>query len=649
MLQGIRDKTGGLVAWFVLGMIIIMFGFFPVGDFLTSDRDPVLVEIGGGLFKKGEQIRQSQLENAYQNAYQGLLARLGENFRPGMIDEKQLRERVLKDMEQELVLRQYSEASGYRASDALLLKALYTEPEFQEGGKFSKAAYEAALARQGLTTDKYEARGRNVLAIYQMRDGVVDTAFVTDAEVEQSYRLSNQQRWLSYAVFEAGKYSSQITLTDAQLKEQYETDQAKYMAPERIKLAYLELSMDAMPKSSQPPAGALKVVYDADKDTRFSSEEQRHARHILINFGADKDAAKKKAEALVAKAQSGGFEGLVSENTNDSGTRSNGGDLGWITKGRGQVPDKLEKAIYDMKAGEVAGPIESEFGWHVIKLEEVKAAVTRPFEEAGVQKELLDLWQTREQQRLFQEKSEKLEQLAFENNASLDVPAKELGLTVQTTDWITRAGGEGITANDAVKQAAFSTEVAKDGDNSKPIPLTDTRIVVLRKAEYEAAHQKPFAEVTDAVRQDALAAAAKAKARADAAEVLKAAKAGTPLADAAKAKGIELKSPGLIKRDDKTNDDAIVKALFKMPRPAAGAAQFSDVTLANGDVAVIGLSAVQDGALDKNSGEAIQVRNQLRQVLAGTEFAAYRKGMEDVVKVKIKHEPVEAEAVDPLK
>ena len=641
MLQSIRDSLTGWITWFIVGLIVIPFAFFGLEAFNTGGGDPVILKVGS------QEIRQSQFQAAHQQRYQQLQQMMGERFRADLFDQKLFREAVLNDLKQESLLRQYSHDAGYRATDATLVNYLGTIPAFQVDGKFDVESYKAALSRVGRTPEVFESELRDSLTIEQMREAVVNSAFVTPAEAAQAYRLREQQRWLSYALFDSSRYAGKVSVSDEQLKARYESDKAKYMAPERIKLAYVELALDSLPKVEAPATDVLKVIYDAEKDARFSTAEERRARHILVNFGADKDAAKRKIEGYAAQIAAGqDFAALAQAHSDDPGSKGAGGDLRWVR--RGQMVEKFEKALYALdKSGVVSEPVESEFGWHLIKLEEIKPAYTQPFEDAQVQRQLVDLYQTREQQRHFQEKSEKLEQLAFENTASLDVPAKELGLAVQTTDWITRAGGSGITAIDAVKQAAFSPEVVKDEENSKPLPAGENRVVVVRKAAYEAPRQKTYEEVADAVRADATAAAALAKAQADAAEVLKQVRAGTALADVVKAQGIELQSPGLVKRGQTGVDRAILDALFKLPRPAPGSAQFKDVSLAGGSVAVIALSAVQDGVLDLNAGEAVQAQNQLREVLAGNEFAGFRKQIESAIKIKVVNEPAEAAAPQP--
>jgi len=633
MLQQIRDRTSGIVAGFIVALLVVPFAFFGIETFNSGGGDPVVAKVGS------QKIRQSQFQHSYDQRYQQFMALMGENFRPEQFDRKLFRKMVLDDMTQESMLRQYADKSGYRANDAVVFDYLSRIPAFQKEGKFDTEVYREALKRVGQSPERFEEQVRSSIAIEQMRGGVLETAFVTEADAQAAWKLAMQERVAEYALFDSARYLALATVSEDQLKARYEQKKDQLKSPERIRLAYVQLSLEGMAAAEAPGQDVLKAIYDAEKAARFTTQEERKASHILVNFGADKAAAEKKIEGIAAQLKAGkDFAELARANSDDSGSKAAGGDLGW-TK-RGTMPESFEKVLFGLGKGAVSDPVETEFGWHLIRVDDLHPSATRPFTDAGVQQELLGLYRNREQQKRFQEQSEKLEQLAFENPTSLDAVAKELGLQLQTTDWFTRAGGSGIAANDAVKQAAFSAEVLTDGENSKPIAVGDNSLVVVRKAEYEAPRQRPLAEVADALRGELRSEAAKAQAKADAAKLLAELRAGKPLAEAATALGAELRQPGALRRDNAGEDRALVQALFKLPRPAAGKPQFGEVTLSTGNVAVIALSAVQEPAAAAPE-EIKALRQRLRELQAGNEFGAYQKLIGQKVEIKLEEQPAE--------
>ena len=637
MMQQIRDGLKGPVIYGLLVLIIgVPFAFSGIQGYLQNSTDPVVAKVGD------VKITQAQLRNAYDQRYRQLQQLYGENFRADLINPTTLRESVLKDMVQESLLRQYARSSGYRAADSSLRDYLTKVGAFQENGQFSAKRYRELLSGVGQTPDRFEAQQRDLLMVEQLRDTVLGSAFVTPAEAELNAKLAHQQRDFSYLKFDPAKYLASVTISDADVAKRYEEKKSNYQAPERIKLAYVELSPDQIQKADPPVADVLKTLYDSEKSGRFSTPEVRMASHILVNFGADKAAAKKKADALYAQLKAGAdFAALAKTSSDDTGSKAKGGDLGPVKRGDGVLPPKFESTLYEMeKAGDIHEPIETDFGWHIIRLNELKPARTQAFDEPEVQKTLIDLYQQAEAQKHFQEKSAKLEELAFDNATSLDPVAKALDLKVETTDWFTRAGGAGILANAGVIAAAFSPEVLTSNENSKPIPIDGGKLIVVRKAEYEAPRQKTLAEV-DAVLRDELRnelAAAKAKADADAA--LAALKSGKSLDEVSKSLGVAVQAPGLTARDRADLAKPLLSALFTLPHPVADKPSLGEAMLDKGEIAVIALTSVVDGTAQSKPGDdSKKQQTAQRDARAGSEFAAYRAALEKRVPVEVKPLP----------
>lgn len=633
MLQNIRDRLTGPFVWFIVGIIVIPFAFFGIETFRSGGGDPTLAKVGD------QKITQSQFRAGYEQRMQQLQALMGDNFRADLIDQERFRQSVLDDMVQESLMRQHVRKAGYRASDGALFEAISAIPAFQQDGKFSSELYRSRLAQQGYAPTRFETQMREALVVDQMREGLLESAFVPETGAAQSYRIDEQQRWLAYAVFEAAKYLPQAQVDEAQVQTRYEQQKSRFQAPERMRVAYLELAQDALSPTPTPDAEYLRSIYEAEKANRFSTAEERRARHILVGFGADKDAARKRLEAVAAQLAKGGdFAALAAAESEDPGSKNKGGDLGWIK--RGQMVATFENALFALRKGEVSAPVETEFGWHLILLDDLREARTRPFDDPAVQAELLDLYRRRDGERRFQEMSEKLEQTAFESPGSLEPAAQALGLEIRTTDWFTRETGAGVAAQPAVREAAFSQDVLEAGENSRPIALGENRVVIVRKAEHEPPRQKPLEEVADALRAELKDEAARERAAKDAAAALEALASGRPLEQVVTTKKAKLEAPGLVKRSAAGIDAKILEALFRLPRPAEGQSSREQVKLANGDVAVVVATAVADA--DWSAAPDEQRRRELarlREGLAGAEFAAYRADLQQRIPVKIVAQP----------
>lgn len=633
MLQYIRDRLTGAMVWVIVGLIIVPFAFWGIESFRGGGGDPTVAEVGG------VKITQSQFHAAYQQRYLQLRQLMGESFRPDQIDPKKLRQGVLDSMIGETAMQQYARDTGYRTSDAEMLEQIRAIPAFQENGAFTANAYRTALARNGQTPEHFEAQLRDELTAEQIRKAVLSSGFEVPVAVKLRYRIEHQQRSFQYVRIDPQQYMDAVDFTDAQVHAEYDSHQDRYRAPERVKLAYVELSLDKLGQAPQPSKDVLQTLYDADKQSLFSAPEERHAEHILIAFGADKAAAKKKAEDLLAKIKAGAdFAALAKQYSDDPGSKAAGGDLGWIRHGMMVAP--FESALFSLKEGQVSDPVETPYGWHLIKLLGVHPASTKPFDDAGVQQQLLDMYRKRWASQQFEEDSDKLEQLAFENPSSLDPVAKALGLKVETTGWVTHDTTDGIVATPAVLRAAFSSVVLQDGENSKPLQISPTDLVVIRKLDYEPSHQRSFDEVAgqarDAVKHEA--AVERAKSTADA--LVHAVDQGQTLEAAAKAKDLKVQTLADAGRKQKDVDSQLLDAAFRLPKPADGKTVAGQAPIDKGVIAVIALTAVSDGDADKASDTDMHaLLAQMRESQAGAEFTAYQGAVQRIVGSKIVNQP----------
>lgn len=632
MLQNIRDRATGPVAWVVIGLLIVGFSLWGIESYFTTAPNPKLAEVGD------VEITRAELQRAYDMRYQRLQAMLGENFRHDMIDPKAFKRGVLDELVQAAVLDQYVEADDYRVSDAQVLDYLKNIPVFQVDGSFSPEAYRAALSREGMRAAEFETQVRTTLQIEQMRSGLLESGIVTRKDIETYWRLEQQKREVTILNFDAKQYLASMAPADAAVTARYEQNKASFVTPERVRIEYVELDKNALPTAPAPEEELLRALYEAEKTARFARPEQRQARHILIEV-KDKDGdaeAQKKAVGLAAQLEKGAdFSQLAQQHSEDPGSKDQGGLLDPVT--RGVLDPAFEDALFGLKAGGTSKPVRSGFGWHIIRLEKVEPEQVKPFTEPAVRAEVLGLYQEREADERFRQLAEQLDELSFKHAESLQPVAQALGLKTQSSDWLLRAGApNGIGAVKEVVETAFSDVVLQDKVNSAPVKAGANRLVVLRIAAHEASRQRPLAEVRDQLVEALRQEAAQDKARADGQRALTELRQGTGLAAVAEKLRISPKQAGFVARQGSELAPAIQSELFRMPRPVEGKPTLSGVGLSDGSYAVLVLTAVQDGDPATLSAQDREAQVQaLAGRFAGTEFAAFKRALEKDIKVKI--------------
>ncbi len=609
-----------------MALIVIPFAFWGIQSFREGGADPTVAKVGG------VKITQSQFRRRYENEMQTFV-RQTQHYPQG--DElKKMRSGVLDMMVEQTLFQQQATDAGYRTDDSVLLDHISKIPAFQDKGTFSSERYHEVLAAQGKSASEFESQMRQGYAVEQIRDGILDSAFASSDNIALAYELAHEKRSFQTVRIDPAKLAAGITVTDDQVHAQYDGHKSEYMSPERVKIAYVELSMDQLAPAKAPSTDELKAIYEKEKASLFSVPEERHARHILINFGADKDASRKKAEAIAAKLKAGAdFAATASQESDDTGSKAAGGDLGWIR--HGQMPASFEAALFNLKPGEISQPVESPYGWHVIRLEEVHAATTKPFEDASVQSELLASFQKQMASQEFRDDADKLDQLAFENPSSLDAVSKALDLKVQTSDWLTRDSKDGIAKTPAVIDTAFSSSILNDNENSKPLQVSPTDLIVIRKADEQKPHQLTFDEVSGKIRDALKADAAKAKAKSIADALEAAMKQGQTLEVAAKAQGLTVETTVDAERTQSGVDAALLSKVFVLPRPADGKPSVGRANLDQDVLAVVDVTSIK--APDPKAASDADMKSLAtiqKDMIAGAEFDAYTNALKQRVGVK---------------
>lgn len=630
MLQRIRDKSSGPLAYVIVGLIALVFSVWGVGSYFTESADPAVAEVGG------TEITKYQLQRAYDQRYQRLQRLMGENFDSDEVDPQRFRRSVLQSLIQQELLKQYAEDAGYRVSDAALLDALRSDSRFQVDGSFSAERYRSMLSQAGISPSAFEANLRERRQVAQIRRGVLNTAFVTDRSVRRAFALENQKRHVDYLSFEPDDFRDQVEISEAEIETYYRDHPDAFMQKQRVKLDYVMLNRDALEITEEPDEKLLKALYEDNKEARFKTPERRQARHILVRIdeNTDADAARERIQEIANEINNSeaDFAEAARRVSDDQATANKGGKLDWVSRGTMVAP--FEDALFNLEKGEISSPVKTEFGWHLIKLEKIDFAEVKPFDNPEVQSELKSLYSQQAREERYQKMAERLDALSFEAPESLQPIVNELGLEIRSSDWITREGGQGIAGNKAVIKAAFSDSVLKDGLNSTPIQLSGDRQVVLRVADKKAAKRRSLESVRDEIKDRLVHEAAVRLANDRAESALKALRGGKQLAavaDNGPAKRVEL---GWIGRESDQLPSALRDAAFALPQPSKDAVRYGKATTADGKVAVLRVSDARTPAPEA-SGADQRIRRNLRGRIAGIEYAAVRQSLRDDYDVTI--------------
>lgn len=613
MLQNIHDKLKGWLAYVVLGAIGLVFVFWGINWTLSAPTYAAKVN--------GSEISSNEVRQTYQQQ----LAQMERQSNVPLDDamRNEIKRRVLDEYVNSEALVTRADDLGYRVSDSELLAEMSKVPAFQVDGKFDQAHALAVLNAQGRSVSEIEGLFRRDAKLRQLDAALNASSFATPTELKEFRALTRQQRELTWLTLPAAKYAAGATPDDAAVKAYYDTHKSEYMTPETVNLRYVELSLAQLESKVSVDDAQLKAFYEEQKTKtpdRFSQAEQRRVRHILLPVNDPKEdaAVKAKAEGILKRAQGGeDFAKLAKEFSQDPGSAAQGGDLGWSEKKVFVGP--FADAAFSMKVDEIRGPVKTQFGYHILKLDGIQPPAVKTFEQSKA--ELETEYKRNEAERLFNNAQDQLADAALQNATDIDVVAKKAGLTVQDIANFSRNdGGEALGKVPAVIDAAFSQDVL-DGRLSPIVEVEKGRGVVLRATDHKVPQQKPL----EAVRTDVVAAWKKQRgvelAAAAATDAAKRLNAGESWDAVAKSLGVTGPAPKFISRSDQDVPMEIRTSAFRAPKPAQKSI-YENLSLANGDAGVLAFSAVREdpnAALVKDT----DTRRQFAAQIASSEAQSY--------------------------
>lgn len=579
MLQNIRDRFTGGFALAVLALISVPFLFFGVTNYSF---------IGGGYAAKvdGIDISLLELENAYQNQLLQYAdyGELPPEFR------LRLKESVLENLIRNVLVEQYLEKQGFRVSDQMITSLIQREPQFQVDGAFSKDRYYAFLEERAIDPARFEANQRQGLRQSQLQRSIGATSFVSPAEYRRYLNLYAEARRVAIASFDTVAIANGLEISDEDISTYYDDRPDEFTSPESADIEFIEIRRDALAQQVELTDEDIQRHYE-DSANRYLQDEQRSARHILITFDDDADAAEIQAKALAARAQAGEpFEDLARQYSKDGGTSGQGGDLGLVLQS--QMPGPLGDAIFDMAEGEIRGPVRSDFGFHVVRLDSVVAGGPLPLDQvrAELERELRD----RKADTAFRELENALSDALFDA-VDLQSMAASNNLEVQQATGLTRFGGEPFGANQSVIEAVFDQRVLVGGEISDIIEIDASRSAVMRVTEHHPAARRPIEDVSEQITASIRTQRARVIVQDRVSELQAALAAGEDFAVAAEAVEADVTPYTVIDRVNEDVDQRVLEAVFRAKKPSTDEPRVGMALTMTGNTAVFSIDAVAPG------------------------------------------------------
>lgn len=618
MLQEIRERAQGWIAWFIVILISVPFALWGISSYLDGGTTQITASVNG------QEITEREFENNFRQFRQRVRDQLGSNYRPELIDDALLREEFLSEMIKERLVLQKSADMGFSAGDSLVRSYINSIPAFSVAGQFNKDVYERTLRNQGLSPVGFEEQVRQSLMMEQLSGGLIGTEFATDAELRDLLRLSMQRRSMDYLIVPAALYKDAVEVSESEVLSYYQSNQQSFMAPERVKVEYIELDVANIATTLEVDEAALQGYYEQHKN-EYMTADRRRASHILFTFDGEavtEADALAKAESALQRIRNGeDFADLARELSQDPGSASSGGDLDYIDQG--VMDQAFEDMVFQLSVGEVSEPVKSSFGYHLIKLTAIQQGSGKSFAEAKDQ--VRTAYLKNEAEKLFYEYAERLSDLAYEDPDSLQPAAEALGINTKISDWIERDGGTGIFASSKVIGAAFSDEVLLERHNSEAIEVSAEHVMVLRVAEHEVSLLRPLdqvqQEIVDQLKTKAASELALNKGR----EILAALSKGDDFEPLAAAAELKIISANSVDRRSSEIPSAMNSALFRLPKPVDGGESFGESVLPNGDFAVLVLTKVEDG--NPKDAEAIGGIDAVKSALQRSRGQSYYQHM----------------------
>jgi len=626
-MQAFREMVSGWLGKTLMVLLFVPFAFFGVYSYLDGNSSKaVAAEVNG------KEIYQTEFDKALEKQKEAILKQMGPNADPSKLDQGKLHRDVLKGLVNQQLLTQQAKADGFLVSDSYIAKLIEQEPAFHdETGKFSSTRYTQALQSAGEDPATFPQKAKAQIAMAELATGLTQTGFATTGDVTRLASIDGQTRDLHQAMVNAASYTAGLTSSDDEAKQYYAANPKRFTTDETVALDYIQLSRDDFMAQATVSDDDIQARY-ADQVKAFANNEQRHAQHILITVDAKtKDAdALKKIQDIEKRARAGeDFGALAKQYSQDPGSAVNNGDLGFA--GHGQFVPEFDKALFALDVNQISPPVKTQFGYHLIKLLEVRKPTIPTLEQ--MRPALENQAKAAKADELYSDAVEKLDAAVYEA-PDLKDPAAKFKLVVQSSGPIAKNGTpSGIVANPAVLKVAFSDDLVKDGKNSQAIKFDDAHTIWLHARNYQPAHLQALADVMPVARNLVVLDKASAKAKSIADAIAHDLNAGKSLADETTAYQVQWLDTPAVNHHAPGISQPVLRAVFSLPAPADGKLSAKAIPLSENFV-VLAISKVVAGPPVPAGPELAQMTNVVGETVGQLELGDYLAYLRANAKVK---------------
>ena len=621
MLQAIRDRASGWIAYVVIGLITIPFALWGLGEYFGGAAPRIAAEVNGAEI----QVRDVHEE---ARAQRDELARMfGGEVPEDLVDEEGIRLQALESLIRQQLLLKAADSAGFKAAPDAILREIRAMQVFHDDNGFSRERYSQLLSAQRISPADFEADIARSITLTQLQQGIQATGYPADAVVEDFFRLRDQTRVASWRIFPVDAFDRPEVVDAEAIQAYYDANPEEFTTTERVRVSYLRLDPEALEAAVDVTDEDVLEHYRVNR-SRYEQPELREVRQIRVRDAGEEgeQQIRELRERLDADED---FAELAEAYSEDPLTADRGGRMGQIA--RGDLDRTLETVIFTLPEGVTSQPVRTDRGWFILEVTDIEEARPQPFEEVRdeVEQDLRD----RTAERMQLDALDDLMGQAAEYPDSLEPAAAATGLEVRTSEWFTRGEGDGIAAHRAIRNAAFGPRVLEDGFNSEAIDLPDGATVILRVESHEPAEVRPLAEVEDEIRDRLRREAAADAAREAGEELMERLGEAEDWRAVAEEEADDWRFAAEVRRDSPVEGEGAVapalrEHLFRLPAPAEDAVEIGGGRVDDGDFAVAVLEEVRMGDEELDAAQRRQARDLLRNAYGGAEFRAYLAWLE---------------------